>query len=380
MRVFRAVEAALLIALLSACGGGGGSVSISTGQTSQTSGLSAYPISNNRVVLSPTGGYTGAVDLPGVSSGTGAMVTIAAQTSPPVGIATLASGSRRSESARHLESTSTPLLFIVFTPDRNAVLTGHPGFEITLPQPPASGVSYDVAALNSTNQWTLGLEGPAAISGSSLTFQAPSGAVSWSANQPYWYAVYASATSGGLACSTVTASNGATYKAAHVGGGNLIDVESAAYANCTIGIYISPTNGPAALTNTAVDGGFAVGVFVDGLTPMTIDHVSICTNGSNADGTCVQSATRSPGIALAVQSTPAITITHTNIDGYAAGIATSPCPNPLNNVQINDTKIADSSYPWSLAGGAINFGNATPASTGANNTCSLSGIATNPLH
>src|SRR6202162_4313085 len=95
MKILRAPEAALTIALLSACGGGGGTAPPSTTTlANQTSGLSPYPISNNRVVLSPTGGYTGAVTLPSVSSGAGAMVRIGTQTMPPTGVAILSLSAR----------------------------------------------------------------------------------------------------------------------------------------------------------------------------------------------------------------------------------------------------------------------------------------------
>lgn len=191
MKILRAPEAALTIALLSACGGGGGTAPPSTTTlANQTSGLSAYPISNNRVVLSPTGGYTGAVTLPSVSSGAGAMVRIGTQTMPPTGVAILSSSARQPASAQNV-----PLLFVVFTPDRDAVLTAHPGFEITLPQAPLPGAAYYIAALDdNTGQWKLGLEGPGKISGSTLTFTAAPGSVPWGANEPYWYAVYVAAT------------------------------------------------------------------------------------------------------------------------------------------------------------------------------------------
>jgi len=187
MKILRAPEAALTIALLSACGGGGGTVPASTTTlANQTSGLSAYPISNNRVVLSPTGGYTGAVTLPNVSSGAGAMVTIGTQTTPPAGVAILASSARQPASAQNV-----PLLYVLFTPDRDTVLAAHPGFEITLPQAPLPGASYYIAAVDtSTWQWKLKLEGPAKISGSTLTFTAAPGPVPWGSNVPYWYAVY----------------------------------------------------------------------------------------------------------------------------------------------------------------------------------------------
>jgi|GEM_PF-2879304 len=381
MKVLRTLKAAIAIALLSACGGGGGTVPLPTTFVDQTSGLSAYPISNNRVVLSPTGGYTGGVTLPNVTSGAGAIVRIGAQTTPPAGIATLASDMRSLASARRLASARAPLLYVVFIPDRNTVLAAHPGFDITLPQPPTTGTSYYVAALNDlTNQWALLLEGPAAISGSTLTFPAAVASVPWDANQPYWYAVYASTTAATLSCSTVTASNGQTYSVAHLGGGDNIDVESSAYANCDIGIYISEANGPAHLDHTVVNGPFQVGIFVDASDPLSIDHTSICVNGSNSDGTCALGSNGSSGIGLGVQSTPNITIDHTNIDGYAAGLATSPCPNPANNISDNHTTITNAANPWSFAGGTLNVVNASPVPSTTNNTCTLTGVATTVLH
>ncbi len=157
------------------------------------------------------------------------------------------------------------------------------------------------------------------------------------------------------ACSTVKTSGGQTYTVARLGGGDHIDVESSAYANCTIGIYISPSNGPVGLNHTIVNGQFGIGIYVDSVGTIHQDNTSICINGTNSDGMCTTGSASSPGTGLDFVNTPNLSIDHTNIDGYVAGFATNPCPNSANNITDDHTVITNATYPWSYEGGKLNF-------------------------
>src|SRR5581483_4807556 len=87
-----------------------------------------------------------------------------------------------------------------------------------------------------------------------------------------------------LACSTIHTSDGHTFTAALLGGGNHLDIEATSYTNCDIGIYISAANGPASLDHTVVGGAFPIGVYLDSPGPARINQTSICVNGANSGG------------------------------------------------------------------------------------------------
>jgi hypothetical protein len=176
-----------------------------------------------------------------------------------------------------------------------------------------------------------------------------------------------------LACTSVQTSDGATYTVAHLGGGSNLDVESSAYANCDIGIYISPANRPYVLDQNMVNGLFGVGVYLDGA-GVRIAHTLICVNGE-IGGSCESGSSSSPGTGLYAQNTPNLKINQTRIDGYAAGFASSPCPNANNYMSINRSIITSSTYPWSFQGGYVTTLKDSPAPP-AGGSCTGSGIGT----
>jgi DNA-binding beta-propeller fold protein YncE len=155
------------------------------------------------------------------------------------------------------------------------------------------------------------------------------------------------------ACSTVHTLGGRTYTVAHLGGGNRLDVESSAYANCDIGIYISPADGPARLNHSTINGVFKIGVYLDRAGTTKLNQDSICVNGTNQNLTCAFGSGKSTGTGLDAQSTPNLTVAKTYIDGYVAGLAASPCPNSANKITVNQSTVTRSAYPWSLQGGKI---------------------------
>jgi DNA-binding beta-propeller fold protein YncE len=166
------------------------------------------------------------------------------------------------------------------------------------------------------------------------------------------------------ACSTVHTLGGQTYTVAHLGGGNHLDVESSAYENCDIGIYISPADGPASLNHSTINGAFKIGVYLDRAGTTKLNQDSICVNGTNQNLTCAPGSGRSTGAGLDAQRTPDLTVTKTYIDGYVAGLATSPCPNSANKITVNQSTISRSTYPWSLQGGKIIASHDSPPSGG----------------
>ncbi len=181
-------------------------------------------------------------------------------------------------------------------------------------------------------------------------------------------------------CSVITDSTGHTYTVANVGGDEHLDVEYSA-TPCDVGIYINGQHGhghagpggDGHLDQAIVNGPFGIGVYFDSVDNARVDHTSICVNGVNKDGTCQTGAGSSNGTGLDVRNTPNFSMDHTNIDAYVAGVASNPCPNSANNVQINHTTITNSTYPWSFMGGNIRAMNASPPPP-AGGTCAGSGI------
>jgi hypothetical protein len=158
-----------------------------------------------------------------------------------------------------------------------------------------------------------------------------------------------------IACTNVTAVNGTVYSVAMVGGGSGLDVESSAYAGCTVGVFISNRFGSQTLRNSNVGGPFGIGVYVDNVGSFTQNSVSICVNGINTDETCRTGSLSSSGSGIIYANLTKINVDHTNIDGYVAGFVTNPCPNPNNNITVDHTVITGATYPWSWLGGNNNF-------------------------
>lgn len=175
-----------------------------------------------------------------------------------------------------------------------------------------------------------------------------------------------------IACSNVTTSSGQNYTVAQLGGGSQHDVESSAYDKCDIGIYISAADGPASLNQTVVNGVFEIGVYLDGA-GSKINQTSICVNGTGQNGDCESGSSSSAGTGIDAQNTPDLSVNQTEIDGYAAGFASSPCPNNANDFSINQSTVTNSTYPWSFQGGKIktNHDSPTPPDGGS---CAGSGI------
>jgi hypothetical protein len=175
MRLTRAIGTAVIL-FASGCAGANSGAQVNFQQ--QATSIAAFPASAQRVTLTSTGGYGGTITIPTVTSGAGSMLSITAQTAQPQGV----------------PSVGVPALFFIsFTLANDAT---QPAFQITLPAPVVN-VSYYLAYFDPDAGWQLAIEGPATISGSTVTFAPTPGPVAWGAGEPYWYALYQTNSTGG---------------------------------------------------------------------------------------------------------------------------------------------------------------------------------------
>jgi len=125
-------------------------------------------------------------------------------------------------------------------------------------------------------------------------------------------------------------------------------------------------DGPASLNQTVVNGVFEIGVYLDGA-GTKISQTSICVNGADKNGNCESGSSSSAGTGIDAQNAPDLSLNQTNVDGYAAGFAASPCPNQANDLSINQSTVTNSTYPWSFQGGKVktNHDSPTPPSGGS---------------
>jgi DNA-binding beta-propeller fold protein YncE len=126
---------------------------------------------------------------------------------------------------------------------------------------------------------------------------------------------------------------------------------------------------------------FKVGVYLDRAGTAQLDQDSICVNGSNVNVasrnvTCASGGGKSTGTGLDAHSTPNLSVTKTYIDGYVAGLATSPCPNAANKITVHQSTVTRSTFPWSLQGGKISASNDSPPTSGVR--CASTGTGSDP--
>ena len=160
------------IAALTACGGGGGG----GGGSSMPVAPSAPMGSNSFVVqTSPTsvplpsaGGFSGTLNMPGVS-GAGT-VTVNVSLQPPTGVPIIQTRSRSLTYRLRRETstvTNTPLLYITLTPSQPITIQSVPGFRITLPNS-ESILGQNVYVSEYDGVWRP-IDGPGTFSGSTIT-------------------------------------------------------------------------------------------------------------------------------------------------------------------------------------------------------------------
>lgn len=165
--------------------------------TPAPTGQTPAPISVPLPSPTASAGVSGSVALPAGSGSSIPAGTTLAQTltnQAPSGISTLVTLLRSRLAAPNIsiiayvgEEFSAPV-----------TLSAPPSFSFTLsPSNIVSGASYYVALydpMNAALGWQLGFEGPGALSGDSLSFTGTGGAMTFAANQQYWFGLYAAST------------------------------------------------------------------------------------------------------------------------------------------------------------------------------------------
>ncbi len=110
-------------------------------------------------------------------------------------------------------NTKTPLLFVTITAQSNVTMNGIPGFTVTVP----SGVTGSVSlAILQNAVWTT-VQGPATVTGGSVTFAPASGTITLSAGQTVYLALFqanSSTVGGGSASITVNSDGSGVYNVA----------------------------------------------------------------------------------------------------------------------------------------------------------------------
>jgi hypothetical protein len=119
-------------------------------------------------------------------------------------------------------------------------------------------------------------------------------------------------------CTVVTDSLGHRFRAARLGGGDNITIDRSK-TRCDVGVYIDSRHGPAKLDHTTVTGAFLMGVYVDTVAKVEIDHLSICVDGVGKDATCKAGNSLANGVGLMTWSVDVLKIhqDHVDIDGYS---------------------------------------------------------------
>jgi hypothetical protein len=137
-------------------------------------------------------GYSGTLQLPASTAASGTTIAATSTTVAPGGLPTLCL--RRSFTT----TTQTVYLYESITPSATITFNGIPGFTLTLPSSVStSGQTFYIALLApGTTQWQMAADGPAQLTGQTLTFpQIPGTPVTLNANQTYWFAFYSVPTS-----------------------------------------------------------------------------------------------------------------------------------------------------------------------------------------
>lgn len=202
-------------ALLAACGGGGGGSAASgplppapvTAAPSVAPALNApFSVSGTTAVsfagasvpvdLPSAAGFGGTVSLPPPPGPASATLTQTLTNQAPAGAPALGAGRLPQALRAERGAGRTALVFVRLSADRVVQLSGSPAFALTVPAASlVPGATYYVAFLE--QGWNLAWQGPAAVSGTTLTFPAGGGAFAFQPNAEYWFALVAFAPGGG---------------------------------------------------------------------------------------------------------------------------------------------------------------------------------------
>ena len=145
--------------------------------------------------LTDPSGYGVSLTLPSTSDGSNGTIAASITTTLPTGIAAPASIRRAGRrSARSIDATLTPLVYLVLTPGATVTFSSTPGFSFTLPSAIAlaagsSGwVAFYDPALSSTGWVTI--LGPGAVSGQKITFPATTGNLTLKGGTSYAFVLF----------------------------------------------------------------------------------------------------------------------------------------------------------------------------------------------
>jgi hypothetical protein len=183
---------ALAAAILAGCGAGTGSSPSDAFPYAQQPApgtiTAAFSNAPQSVQLPPAAGFTGTVYLPAATTGSGVTVTLYAGISPP-GTDPVISPTQTGNGPAPI-----PLIYLGLTPAASVALPSLPSFTIVLPAYIATGPNFFLGLYDPANQlagYALGSEGPATVTGSTLTFAAPLAPIRLQANQTYALSLYA---------------------------------------------------------------------------------------------------------------------------------------------------------------------------------------------
>ncbi len=212
MQSLQLVRAACVLSAfaLSACGGGGtGAVTPTTSAqapgTTQSTASTTFTTSTTSSThdLAPAGGITGAISLTAASA-TSTMTATSSTTAPD--------GAYAQSSLRSPQSgTLTFYFYVTLVTPITITFTGIPGFSLTLPATiPTTGRSFfyaisDPTVTNVAQEFRT--EGPAAVSGQTITFAATANPITLQAGKKYVVTFYASSPSGTVAIDTIAVPN-----------------------------------------------------------------------------------------------------------------------------------------------------------------------------
>jgi len=214
MQSSQLVRAACVLSALalSACGGGGmksvtpttSAQAPGTAQSPSTASTS-FPFSttSSTQTLAAAGGITGAIKLPGAS---------VASTMNETSSTTAPSGAYSQSALRTPQSgTLTYYFFVTLVTPITVSLTGIPGFTLTLPSTiPTAGRSFFYAISDPTVTdvaQEFRTEGPATVSGQTITFDPTANPITLQAGQKYVVTFYATSVSGTVAIDTIAIPN-----------------------------------------------------------------------------------------------------------------------------------------------------------------------------
>ena len=188
-----ALLTAIAAGVLAGCGGGGSGSSPSDAfpfaqPPAPSSAKTSFSDTAQSVTLPPTAGYTVTAMLPPAISGAGTAATISAGISPP-GIDPVIAPTQTGSGP-----AAIPLIYVGLVSATAVSLPSLPSFTITLPDSIATTPSFYLGLYDPAKPlagYALGTEGPATVSGSTLTFTAPATPIALQANQVYALSLYA---------------------------------------------------------------------------------------------------------------------------------------------------------------------------------------------